>query len=100
MATHSSILAWEIPWAEEPGGLQSMGLPKSMTRGLNNNNVSVCLSIYLSITIARKLSKDSECCDRALLTQHFQPVLLVGFEGDVNVHEPNFPVWMPLCVSP
>ena len=26
MATHSSILAWIIPWAEEPGGLQSLGL--------------------------------------------------------------------------
>ena len=26
MATHSSILAWRIPWTEEPGGLQSMGL--------------------------------------------------------------------------
>ena len=26
MATYSSILAWEIPWAEEPGGLQSMEL--------------------------------------------------------------------------
>ena len=26
MATHSSILAWEILWTEEPGGLQSMGL--------------------------------------------------------------------------
>ena len=25
MATHSSILVWEIPWIEEPGGLQSMG---------------------------------------------------------------------------
>ena len=25
MATHSSILAWEVPWTEEPGGLQSMG---------------------------------------------------------------------------
>ena len=25
METHSSILAWEIPWAEEPGGLQSIG---------------------------------------------------------------------------
>ena len=25
MATHSSILAWEIPWTEEPGGLRSMG---------------------------------------------------------------------------
>ena len=28
MAAHSSILAWEIPWAEEPGGLQSMGSKK------------------------------------------------------------------------
>ena len=26
MATHSSILAWEIPWTEEPGGLQSIAL--------------------------------------------------------------------------
>ena len=26
MATHSNILAWEIPWEEEPGRLQSMGL--------------------------------------------------------------------------
>ena len=25
VATHSSILAWRIPWTEEPGGLQSMG---------------------------------------------------------------------------
>ena len=31
MATHSSILAWEIPWSEEPGGLQSMGSQKSWT---------------------------------------------------------------------
>ena len=31
MAAHSSILAWEIPWTEEPGGLQSMGLQKSLT---------------------------------------------------------------------
>ena len=28
MATHFSILAWRIPWAEEPGGLQSVGLPR------------------------------------------------------------------------
>ena len=28
MATHSSILAWEIPWTEEPGGLQSVGLER------------------------------------------------------------------------
>ena len=29
--THSSVLAWEIPWIEEPGGLQSMGLLTSWT---------------------------------------------------------------------
>ena len=28
MATHSSILAWRIPWTEEPGGLQSMGVQR------------------------------------------------------------------------
>ena len=28
MATHSSILAWKIPWTEEPGGLQSKGLQR------------------------------------------------------------------------
>ena len=31
MAMHSSILAWEIPWREEPGGLQSVELQKSQT---------------------------------------------------------------------
>ena len=30
MATHSSILAWEIPWLEEPGRLQSMGVAKGL----------------------------------------------------------------------
>ena len=31
MATYSSILAWEIPWTEEPSGLQSMAWQKSWT---------------------------------------------------------------------
>ena len=31
VATHPSVLAWRIPWAEEPGGLQSMGSRKSQT---------------------------------------------------------------------
>ena len=31
IATHSSILAWRIPWTEEPGGLQSMGSQRDMT---------------------------------------------------------------------
>ena len=32
MALHSSSLAWTIPWTEEPGGLQSMGVSKSRTQ--------------------------------------------------------------------
>ena len=31
MAIHSTLLAWRIPWAEEPGGLQSMGSQESDT---------------------------------------------------------------------
>ena len=30
MATHFGILAWEIPWIEEPGGLQSMGSQRTL----------------------------------------------------------------------
>ena len=36
IATHSSILAWEIPWTEQPGGLQSMGSQITLiVNGLN-----------------------------------------------------------------
>ena len=39
MATHSIILAWEIPWTEEAGRLQSMGSQNlDRTEQLNNNN--------------------------------------------------------------
>ena len=40
MALHSSILAWKIPWMEEPGGLQSMDHKESdMTKLLNNSKI-------------------------------------------------------------
>ena len=40
MATHSSILAWEISWTEEPGELQSMGSKKSWIRYSNEITIS------------------------------------------------------------
>ena len=43
MATHSSILAWRIPWAEEPGELQSMGL--SWTRLSNKTTTMTTMNI-------------------------------------------------------
>ena len=39
MAAHSSILAWEIPWTEEPGGLQSM---RSQKVGRDSDLHSLC----------------------------------------------------------
>ena len=44
MATHSSILAWEIPWTEEPGGLQSIGWQKSQTQFSNKTTTT---EVYL-----------------------------------------------------
>ena len=38
ITTHSSILAWEIPWTEELSGLQSMGWQESDTTEQQNNN--------------------------------------------------------------
>ena len=50
LATHPSILAWEIPWAEEPGGLQSMGSQRvgyNLTTGQHLwNNKSVFAKIH------------------------------------------------------
>ena len=45
MAIHSSILAWEIQWTEEPGGLQSMGSQESeITYRLNHHQTLICNS--------------------------------------------------------
>ena len=44
MATHSSILAWEISWTEEPGGMQSMGLQRAGCDLATNNSNNKCLA--------------------------------------------------------
>ena len=49
MATHSSILAWRIPWTEEPGGLQSIG-----SQGVEHETERLTLS--LSVLLADSLS--------------------------------------------
>ena len=52
MAICSNILAWRIPWTEEPGGLQSTGLQESDTTELLNHHICVseCLC-YIPDTI-------------------------------------------------
>ena len=46
-ATHSSILAWEIPWTEEPGGLQSTGLQRVEHDLVTKHSLTHC-DFYLS----------------------------------------------------
>ena len=46
MATHSSILAWKIPWTEEPMRRQSIGSQKSQTRLNNNNNKFKLIKVW------------------------------------------------------
>ena len=48
MATHSSTLAWKIPWIEEPGGLQSMGLQRV------GHDWAISLTITFSQTLAMR----------------------------------------------
>ena len=65
MATHSSILAWRIPWTEDPGGLQSIGL-KSQT-WLKLLSMHICmnskllLNAFLSSSIRRELIDSIFC---------------------------------------
>ena len=48
MASHSSILAWRIPWTEKPGGLQSMGHKESdMTEGLSTHVIKITVKYIL-----------------------------------------------------
>ena len=51
MVTHSSILAWRIPWTEEPGRLQSMGLQELDTTQLLNHHHHCVLTTILLIVL-------------------------------------------------
>ena len=50
MATHSGILAWRIPWTEEPGGLKSIGLQR--VRGDDHMMLMVLQSVQSSAYVA------------------------------------------------
>ena len=65
MATHSSILAWEIPWTEEPGGLQSTGSQK-----VGHDLVTTFLFDYLFVCYPED-GQQKSCILFMLLFEHF-----------------------------
>ena len=85
IATLSSILTWRIPWTEEPGGLQSMGLQRvrhdwsDSTHTLLNVSTSGCFSFFLSVTRMAPCSCALICAE----------ILSLGREGkSVGCHLP------------
>ena len=85
MATHSSILAWKIPWEEEPGGLQSIG----SQRVRHNWNSLACAHTALQTGLTSLLEKLSPCHwvlgpDPAVILSFLTPLrseLHVSFRG-------------------
>ena len=57
MATHSSTLAWKIPWIEEPDRLSCMGVTKSQTRLSDFTFTKIILEMYVLclITVSQKI---------------------------------------------
>ena len=61
MATHSSILAWEIPWTEDPGGLQSTGVVNHTM--LHQLRVAACSTVLRTMMKLDKKSKQRSLSD-------------------------------------
>ena len=88
MATHSSILAWEIPWIEEPGGIESMGSQR-VTYDLVTNN----FTLRFSDGSAALAALESTCSAGDTRDERSNPVLgRSPGEGDDN-HCP--PIFLP-----
>ena len=49
MVTHSSILAWEVPWTKEPGGLQSMVLQRVWVKQTEQSSFTVIQLVLILI---------------------------------------------------
>ena len=88
MAAHSRFLAWRIPWTEEPGGLQSMGLQElDTTKRLNHHHhhiqfANILLRTFASMCIRNVLCMCCVClcvcvcvcvCACSIMVNSFQP---------------------------
>ena len=98
MATHSSILAWRIPWTEEPGGLQPMGSQRVGQDWVTNT------SRYQLTKSSQPLYKDSSSFFSILQERNLRPDITQGFESKQPTSEPiHFTAlvlkWADLCSS-
>ena len=86
MTTHSSILAWEIPWTEEPGGPESMGWQKIQTRLSDEHTKTSSFSFLYTHThththISSLLPLD---CTQFFFLPYWIPPLMYSYDQSTN----------------
>ena len=74
MATHSSILAWEISWTEEPGGLRSVGLQRVGQDWATNTFTSKCVERRkqgrnLKYAVRPNVANEESCCAKPAIPE-------------------------------
>ena len=110
MATHSNILAWEIPWIEEPSKLQSMGLQRVRHEWATEHHqgyVVRLLSLSSLATLQQKINAvlarlqknlESRKQGRLLLTFRFEPPQAAVWDqeaaGNYVTHSPEAEAWL------
>ena len=77
MAAHSSVFAWEIPWIEEPGGLQSLGSQR-VRHDLATKPQQGTQKDFTSVMWRKKTEK-------SLLNTYIIRVLWVGIDGETGI---------------
>ena len=92
MATHSSILAWRIPWTEEPGGLQYMGSKRVRHNCVTNTSRMDHNTGVLSTWCHSILAFDDSCHHQITLMYVVIKVPIVAFfsQETCSHHEPAF----------
>ena len=107
MATHSSTLAWKIPWTEEPGGLQSMGLQSSSSSIRQNRQKSISQIAILECSNAGKHKRtqgdqgttNNSPCPESTVSASFEILLKFNRASNAGMHwrrkwQPT-PVFLP-----
>ncbi|KAI4536914.1 hypothetical protein MG293_013117 [Ovis ammon polii] len=92
MAAHSSALAWEIPWTEEPGGLQSMGLRSRTQLSAHAQTPSLMIMMCSQPAVSQLLSNIRSQC-----ISHTALVLQGSLTQPRSLQQPSFLVPYMLC---
>ena len=80
MITHSSILAWRIPWTEGPGGLQSM---RSEERRVGKE----CVCLFISVPLSNRLEDKKTTKEGLGLILTVDPSTMVSRKWDRNLNK-------------